>query len=245
MQISNYAFNSNKIAQNIRVAVISDAHGRDIATLKNALNEIRPELIAVPGDIEGKGDKATRIAYAREFIKMCSAFAPAFISLGNHDVDITNELVSECGAALLDDSYTVSRISGTDIYIGGLTSGSLGKRHKRLSKTPDPDIAFANEFSKLGGFKILLSHHPEYFPEHLRDLDIDLVISGHAHGGQWRLFGRGVFAPGQGIFPKYTSGVYEGRLLVSRGAGDHNAIPRFFNPNEVCVCEIAAVCKNK
>ncbi|MBQ6043839.1 MAG: metallophosphoesterase [Clostridia bacterium] len=244
MEISNYKLNSSKISRDIRIAVVSDAHGCDVNMLKNALEDIKPALIAVPGDIEGKGDKFSRTSYSREFLRMCSSVAPTFVSLGNHDVDITRDLVSECGAVLLDDTYTAARISGADIFIGGLTSGSLGKKHKRLSKTPEPDTGFAAGFAKLGGLKILLSHHPEYYPEHLLQLDIDLIISGHAHGGQWRFFGRGVFAPGQGIFPKYTSGIYDGKLLVSRGAGDHNAIPRFFNPNEICVCDLVALCEN-
>ena len=58
-------------------------------------------------------------------------------------------------------------------------------------------------------------------------------MSGHAHGGQWRIFGRGVYAPGQGIFPKYTSGVIDGRCVISRGLSNHTHVPRIFNPPEL------------
>lgn len=86
------------------------------------------------------------------------------------------------------------------------------------------------------GFKLLLAHRPE-------DIDsyavagANLVLSGHAHGGQWRFFGHGVYAPEQGLFPPYTEGVYQRGntvLYVSTGAGDHKRwLPRLFNPPHI------------
>ena len=64
-------------------------------------------------------------------------------------------------------------------------------------------------------------------------MPIDLTLSGHAHGGQIRLLGQGLFAPGQGVLPRYTSGVYEGRLIVSRGLANTTFVPRLFNPTEM------------
>jgi predicted MPP superfamily phosphohydrolase len=88
-------------------------------------------------------------------------------------------------------------------------------------------------FSSVEGFKLLLCHHPEYYPRYIRERDIDLTLSGHAHGGQWQIVGRGIFAPGQGLFPRYTGGVYEGRLVVSRGLTNTVSVPRFGNPTEL------------
>ena len=85
---------------------------------------------------------------------------------------------------------------------------------------------------------MLLCHHPEYYKKYLYNKDIDLIVSGHAHGGQWRIFGRGVFAPGQGLFPKYTSGVHDGRLVISKGIKPSGRIPRIFNTPEVVIVEI-------
>ena len=64
------------------------------------------------------------------------------------------------------------------------------------------------------------------------------MVSGHAHGGQWRIFGRGVFAPGQGLFPKYTSGIHDGRLVISRGLKKSGTIPRIFNSPELVIIDI-------
>ena len=87
---------------------------------------------------------------------------------------------------------------------------------------------------------MLLCHHPEYYPKYIKDLPVDLTLSGHAHGGQWRLFGRGAYAPGQGIFPKYTAGVYENRLLVSRGLGNLYIVPKINNPPEILKIKISS-----
>jgi len=86
--------------------------------------------------------------------------------------------------------------------------------------------------------KILLSHHPEYYAQYIKATKIDLTVSGHAHGGQWRFFGQGIFAPGQGFFPKYTAGVHDDRLIISRGLGNPHPIPRFNNPPELVIVEI-------
>ena len=96
-----------------------------------------------------------------------------------------------------------------------------------------------NSAIRRSGYKVLLSHHPEYYPEYIKDLDIDLILSGHAHGGQLRFFGRGLFAPGQGLLPKYTSGIHDGRMIVSRGlANNAPPIPRLFNSKELIFIDL-------
>ena len=66
---------------------------------------------------------------------------------------------------------------------------------------------------------------------------MDLIVCGHAHGGQWRLFGRGIYAPGQGLFPRYTSGLHGGVCVISRGLSGCTRIPRIFNPPEIPLIE--------
>ena len=74
---------------------------------------------------------------------------------------------------------------------------------------------------------------------YLKERGIDLLLSGHAHGGQFQFFGQGVFAPGQGIFPKYTTGVHDGRFVISRGlCNTAKPIPRLFNPTELVIIDI-------
>ena len=103
------------------------------------------------------------------------------------------------------------------------------KRTFAIGDTP-PLLDWLDAFCAEPGFHVLLCHHPEYYPRYLRARGIELILSGHAHGGQIRLFGQGLFSPGQGIFPKLTSGVTDGRLVVSRGLANCQIVPRLFNP---------------
>ena len=112
-------------------------------------------------------------------------------------------------------------------------------------KMQESDYEWLDTFVKVPRYRILLSHHPEYWcleEPMLSNRNIDLVLSGHAHGGQFRLFGQGFFAPGQGWFPKYTSGIHHGkhgRMIISKGmANTVKFAPRLFNPTEVVYIEV-------
>ena len=173
-----------------------------------------------------------------DLLKQCSERYSTFVEIGNHEtkskLDII-KMVNESGAILLDNMFT----SFHGMIIGGLTTGfGFNVEQSPFKKTPAPDLDWIEEFANQKGFKILINHHPEYYPRYLKNKDIDLILSGHAHGGQWRLFGQGLIAPGQGLFPKYTSGFYDNRLIVSRGANIKNLIPRINNKPEVVIIRI-------
>lgn len=100
------------------------------------------------------------------------------------------------------------------------------------------------EYEEADGYKSLICHHPEYWElkqPKLKNHQIDLVFAGHAHGGQIRLGNRGLFATGQGWFPKYTSGLYHGdhgSMVISRGLSNTMRLPRLFNPREMVYVDI-------
>lgn len=216
-------------------AFVSDLHDCDNIPVLDAIDRITPDAILVGGDFIHN----TKI-YKRgiEFLRLSSERYPVFFSLGNHEKKFEGDLYSHLAtvdAVLLDDSATDFR----GIKIGGLSSGYvLGDTQGHVKATPPPNLEWLNEFSRADGFKILLSHHPEYYPRYIRDTAVNLTLSGHAHGGQWRFFGCGVFAPGQGIFPKYTSGMYENRLIVGRGLGNPHSIPRICNDPELVILKL-------
>lgn len=176
--------------------------------------------------------------------------APVIFSTGNHELYLDEEdksLLENIGITLLDDSY--KRFG--DIVFGGLSSpykifAGTGTVHTKAEHKHRWDMVFGNvntgwlnEFEKQEVYKILLCHHPEFYEPFLKDRNvIDLILSGHAHGGQIRLFGRGLYAYGQGWFPKFTKGIYDGKLIVSVGLSNTSKIPRVGNPTELVYVEL-------
>lgn len=230
------------IPRNINVAHLSDLHGRRCSHLAEKLRQERPDIIAVTGDFCRDNSPASERAL--KTFRELAQVAPTFYSLGNHEIGITAgdiEKIESTGVVVLDDRYT----EAFGMKIGGITSGFLrsgignGRDNPHLFGSPAPSTEWLDAFEREQGYKILLCHHPEYYFEYLRERRVDLVLSGHAHGGQIRLFGRGLMAPGQGFFPKYTSGVHENRLVISRGMSNTaKIIPRLFNPCEIVIIRL-------
>ena len=250
-----------------RLALLADLHGRDPAPVLSSLAAHRPSLICVVGDIlygshpEGDRSPLETQENVLPFLSGCAAVAPTFLSLGNHewmldDADLA--AIEATGVVVLDNEWREIEVNGKRIVIGGLTSGYVTD-YRRFRTTQDgavryprkenlsgiggavtasqhqPETDWMEGFASAPGFHILLSHHPEYFP--LVPSSIDLILSGHAHGGQWRFFNRGVWSPGQGLWPRWTKGVYEGRLVVSAGLSNTASVPRLFNPTEIVYLE--------
>ncbi len=213
-------------------AFVSDLHECDTEPVLDALRRSGADALLVGGDYVHDGGRCEK-GFA--FLRAAASMTPVFCSLGNHDGRVTDirKKTVQTGAVLLDNSETV--FSG--IRIGALTSGALHET-KRGRKTPPPDLGWLKAYAAEDGFKLLLCHHPEYYEPYIKQLGVDLTLCGHAHGGQWRFFGRGVYAPGQGLLPKYTSGIYDGRLIVSRGLGNPHMIPRINNKPEFIIIRI-------
>ena len=242
MRVTEYRLAGRRVS--LRVAFLADFHDGDAAPLIEALRLARPDIILVAGDLVHDSGH-TKNAFA--FLRGAVSIAPVFCSLGNHEArcgaDIGARLAAT-GVRVLDNEYAT--FGG--LVIGGLSSGFFGKKQGRLKKTPMPALDWLDAFCAEDGVRVLLSHHPEYYPRYLSSRPIDLVLSGHAHGGQWRAFGRGLFAPGQGLFPRFTAGAYRGSkgekgnlclseeqplLIVSRGLFNQTPIPRINNPEEL------------
>ncbi len=238
MEITKTELYSNKISRNYTFAVVADLHNRPYGKIVEKLEEICPDYILIPGDLSHNLDKDDSLMESEcglSFLPQAANIAKTFYSVGNHERRVSAEcaeFIGKTGAVLLDNRTVVDG----EITFGGLTTGLMVSKY---IKTPPPDLEYLKEFSKEDGFKLLLCHHPEYYPEYIRETDIDLTISGHAHGGQWRILGQGIYAPGQGIFPKYTAGLYEERLYVSRGLTNTAfPVPRIFNKTELAVIEL-------
>ena len=169
---------------------------------------------------------------ALRFLQTVPEIVPVFYSIGNHENKFKDredylKKVAESRVTLLDNE-------STDFYgvrIGGLSS--------TLSK--EPDNAFLDRFEQEDGYRLLLCHHPEMYRDYVSGRNIDLTLCGHAHGGQIQFFGRGLYAPGQGLFPKLTHGLHDGgKMLISRGMtnGAKPRVPRINNPCELIILNL-------
>ena len=186
-------------------------------------------------------DETEENANAYAFLKAAVQIAPTYYALGNHERYVNNTdraAITATGAVLLDNTYTTAEVVGCTLSIGGLSSRGLTKDTSWLA-----DFCNAEAPGTKPALKVLLCHHPEYYPQldeaRYRLDTIDLILSGHAHGGQMCIFGKPLFAPGQGFFPKLTGGVYNGRLIISRGLSDTAHTPRINNPMELVMIDIA------
>jgi len=200
---------------------------------------------------------------ADRFVHVAPSIAPTFFTSGNHEWCVTEadmERMKSAGIMVLENAWTKYK----GLIIGGMASPDLSnylefeaywrKEHpsdrrgnirssffywKTHDERKTPDFSWLPEFERQAGFKILMCHHPEYWTLREPKLffhPIDLVLAGHAHGGQIRFGNRGVYAPGQGLFPRYVGGVYQGvygKMIVSRGLSNTSRIPRIGNPPEL------------
>ena len=219
-----------------RIAQVSDLHnaefGRDNERLLKLLRESEPDIIVITGDLIDSRNTDLQIALA--FAEKAVQIAPCYYVSGNHESRISGwaalrKGLSDAGVTVLEDrSVTLERSGGTLTLVGLADPDFRG-----------PFVAGLREMSgQQEGYTILLSHRPEYF-ELYADCGVDLVFSGHAHGGQVRLpFVGGLIAPGQGLFPEYDSGLYrqgDTVMLVSRGLGNSIAPLRVNDRPEILV----------
>lgn len=250
------------IPQKITLGLVSDLHEHSPKKVLELLRNNPPDLIMIPGDIferhgrskdtyrgyeEGRIEKMLRLAlmkvddlfdiltgekesspeYGYEFFYEASKIAPVFYSLGNHEWFLTEKdqaVLKECGVKLLDNTDCEVVVKGIKLHIGGLSSQA--------------DLEWLDRFCDIDGYKILLCHHPEFYEHYLKKCKLNLILSGHAHGGQIRWMNKGLYSPGQGIFPKYTKGVYEDVLVVTAGASNTASVPRLGNPCEAVLIHL-------
>ena len=221
-------FRSDLIDRPLRLAVASDLHS---APFDDVLEEFgRCDAVLVPGDLVDRHRRNND--HALRFLETVPDYAPVFYSIGNHEEKYRRReeylrKVRQSRVTLLDNESVFFR----GIRIGGLSSVRKGA----------PDLAFLDRFEQEEGYRLLLCHHPEVYRDYVAGRDISLTLCGHAHGGQIQIKGRGLYAPGQGLFPKLTHGLYDGgKMLISRGMtnGAKPRIPRIGNPCELIILNL-------
>ena len=254
ISITNLKVKSN-VNKSIRIVQISDLHskefGKDNNILYKAIMNQKPDIIVATGDLIDSNMK--RINEIIEFCSRLNKRVPVYYILGNNEMRCSrvNEIVEKLkqkNINVLENEIATIKIKDNIINILGLAEKRVDKGEMFYSKInsryeiENVDSLF-RKLENLIGIKIVLSHYPENY-EYVGDYsyskyNFDIMFSGHAHGGQFILPGLGgVFAPGQGLFPKYYKGIYgnKNKLVVSRGLGNSGFPLRLFNrPNLVIV----------
>lgn len=246
-----YSFESTKIETPIKVALLTDLHGswygKEQRELITAIDREEPDVVLLGGDIF---DDHVSYRESEETIAILSQKYKCYYVTGNHEFwseDVGNiwNIIRSYGVTILSgetDVIDMIEIKGQLINICGVDDPYGGAYSDRILPI-EKQLQQIEEQRNKDCYSILLSHRPEYY-ELYSKYKHDLVLSGHAHGGQWRLPGilNGLYAPNQGLFPKYAGGLYEyegGTLVVSRGLDRWGIkFPRIFNRPELVILEI-------
>ena len=252
--VTNYKIADSKLPDEFngfRIVQISDLHNTfydlNNKSLLMSISELNPDIIVITGDYMDK--RSDSIDNLLEFTKEIVRIGDCYYVTGNHEASFCREYgydklmsqLEEIGVTTLENRYVVKTVGNNSITLAGLKDPLF--REIDDKKFTSPAEIFENTLNQfdLSGYTILLSHRPYEFETYYK-YKVNLVLSGHEHGGQFRFpFVGGIFAPGEGFFPKYESGVYlqnDTTMVVSRGLGNGEAPVRLFNQPELVFIEL-------
>ena len=253
LELNTYTVTSARLPEcfdGYRIAHVSDLHNAEMGEknekLLTMLREADPDMIAITGDLIDS--RNTDIEVALQFVREAVKIAPCYYVTGNHEARVNEygELKAEmeaAGVTVLEDSQAEISMKGETITLIGVNDPSYQTDYLFGDSKTVMGTKLEELHSEKDGFTILLSHRPELFDAYT-DHGMDLVLSGHAHGGQFRLpFVGGLVAPNQGLFPEYDAGIYTDgntNMLVSRGVGNSILPFRINNRPEVILIELQA-----
>lgn len=233
--------------EGFRIAQISDLHNEVFGTgngeLLTLLAGTRPDIIVITGDLIDS--RRTDVSAALEFVRGAVEIAPVYYVAGNHESRIPEEfwMLERCmenlGVSVLRGERTLLTREGAAIALIGVDDPTF--QDKDSANWPGMVEEELGKLREEGLYSILLIHRPELLETYAR-AGMNLVFSGHAHGGQVRIpFVGGVIAPNQGFFPQYDGGLYtmgDTQLVVSRGLGNSLCPLRVNNRPEIVLAEL-------
>ena len=254
LEIYKYNVKSEDIPSefdNFRIVQISDLHnaefGENNEKLLLMLKQADADIIAITGDMIDS--RNTDVDVAISFAQKAVNIAPVYYVNGNHESRVLGEY-EKLKQGLTDAGVTILENSSADITIGDEAITLIGINDPTfcmefVDDTMEQNIAhqLVNVIPDNDNYKVLLAHRPEYFDVYAGN--VDLVLSGHAHGGQFRIpFIGGLVAPGQGFFPEYYEGSHikeNTEMIVSRGIGNSIIPFRINNKPEIIVAELTKI----
>ena len=244
--VSEHVFESEKVPENfdgLRIVQVSDLHdaifGDKQEKLITKVRATNPDVIFITGDIVDSN--RYNLEQSLQAVRGLVELADVYYVLGNHEVATNKvseiyETLSSLGVHVMANESTVLERNGERLAIVGIEDPLMGKTTEEMLEMATAEVP-------QDMLKLLLAHRPEMFDAYVKS-NIDIVFSGHAHGGQIRIPGiGGLFAPGQGLLPKYTAGIYDEsstKMVVSRGLGNSSVPYRIFNLPEIVVVKLKA-----
>ncbi len=234
----HYRFKSQRLEAPVKIALVTDLHscnyGIGQRVLLNAIDKEKPDLVLLGGDII---DDQLPQQKALEFLQQVAQKYPTFYVSGNHEywtrkIEEIKSIVRRFNIEVLEGTTLHWEKNGQRFDLSGIDD------KEKMNPEWQEQLEKAAGSRRKNTFSVLLTHRPEEIALYA-DHRYDLVLAGHAHGGQWRLpfLCNGLFAPDQGFFPRYAGGHYkieETDLVVSRGlAKESTRVPRFFNRPEL------------
>ena len=254
LEIYKYNVKSEDIPSefdNFRIVQISDLHnaefGENNEKLLLMLKQADADIIAITGDMIDS--RNTDVDVAISFAQKAVNIAPVYYVNGNHESRVLGEYeklkqgLTDAGVNILENSSADITIGDEAITLIGINDPTF--RMDIVDDTMEQNIAhqLVNVIPDNDNYKVLLAHRPEYFDVYAGK--VDLVLSGHAHGGQFRIpFIGGLVAPGQGFFPEYYEGSHikeNTEMIVSRGIGNSIIPFRINNKPEIIVAELTKI----
>lgn len=243
------------IGSPVRIAVISDLHGREFgrenARLIEKIRAQKPDAIFLDGDMIDHSADQTDVQELLRLIERLHEIAPVYFAPGNHELEYMQTdaslltQVAEAGAVVVNDSYADVTLAGQPLRIGGTMGHAFyfGRSEEEFSSSPE--YQFLKAFEDTDVPKICLAHMPDTFIFNgaYNLWNVDLMLSGHTHGGLIRLpFIGGLYAPMQGWFPEYDQGYFRlgehMQMVITSGLAGHGVIPRINNPPEIVVIDL-------
>ena len=251
LQVTEFEIDCSSLPElnGFTIVQISDLHNEEFGEgqkkLLNMVSECNPDMIAITGEFIDC--RHPNVDIAMEFIEGALDIAPVYYIPGNHERWVSKEYKNLCqrmedaGVQLMTDIQEPLLYNNNEIVCMGIKDPDFydaaeSDTKKILTKEVITEFEYTEE-----DFTLLLSHRPELFDVYT-EAGLELILTGHAHGGQFRLpFIGGLAAPNQGLFPKYDAGVFsenDTNKVGSRGIGNSIIPLRFNNPPEIVVVKL-------
>ena len=230
-----------------KIAHVSYLHNRDWdGRLEDLIAAEKPDIIVITGDMIDSSDEY--YDNSLNFVKKAVKIAPVYYVSGNHeaymkDYDALERSLENAGVTVLNDETVILEKNGSQINLIGLRDPDFTSEYAPDYYISEYITGLINSLAKEGLYDIVLSHRPEYFDSYVLT-DADLILCGHAHGGQIRIGNKGLIAPGQGFFPDYTEGSHTKEnttMIVSRGLGDSVIPVRINNMPELVILTLKSL----